>query len=228
MVPIIAVAAVFLGGCAVAKLPLAVVDSVVGSNMSGINTPERAEWSPKNFDPSPYKKISVYTEDLTKRRKWDNDERAERILEDTFSGQLLEKGYRLAARSDVSKIRKEIEFQQKGVDGVRQTEPRGLEDNEVARFGKMINVPAVLLVTIGDSVVQSSYNGSVTVYEARATVSARLINVESGERVGSSSHSTSMAVRDQEDFIPAIAKAAKVVANSIPQHGSSALNPTTK
>ena len=61
----------------------------------------------------------------------------QRLVEDEFLQVLIEKGYSLVSRSDMASVMKEQTFQRSGV----------TEDNAAA-LGKLLNVPAVLVVRI--------------------------------------------------------------------------------
>lgn len=102
-----------------------------------------------------------------------------RIMEDRFISGLLSKGYAVASRSDMDIILREIQFQRSG-----------LTDADAARIGKMLNVPAVLVVSVTN--LQKRYHGGT--YSTTASMSARLVSVETAEIlwVNSASHSPSM------------------------------------
>lgn len=200
-------------GCAVAKIPAGVVDLTLGTNLSGVNTPPSTTWkaNPKSST-SRFPKVAVYVENLS------NDERSkaganlERAVEDEFIGSLLQKGYKVASRSDVEKLMQEIAFQESG-----KTKQAGLPDNKVAQIGKMLNVPAVVIASIQEASTRNLNDGSNAYFAATGTVSARLISVEEGEQIGLSSYSSHMTVNDRNHVFPVVMAAAKVVAASIPE-----------
>ena len=64
---------------------------------------------------------------------------AQRLVEDVFLECLLAKGHSLAARSDVGSVLREKRFQESGA-----------TDELAASVGKVLNVPAVLLVRVTD------------------------------------------------------------------------------
>lgn len=97
-----------------------------------------------------------------------------RLVEDAFLLKLLEKGYTLAARSDVDKVLKEKNFQESGA-----TEAAG-------SVGKILNVPAVMLVRVTDLSVEAGRAGQPAT--GRASVGARLIDVKTGAILWSGTH----------------------------------------
>jgi hypothetical protein len=96
----------------------------------------------------------------------------QRLVEDAFVNVLMQKGYGLVSRSDLQTVAKEQRFQQSGV----------TEDNAVA-LGKMLKVPAVLVVMITDSTYETRTDPASrrSVNLAHASVGARLVDVASGE-----------------------------------------------
>ena len=95
----------------------------------------------------------------------------QRLVEDEFVQALLAKGYSVASRSDVEAIVKEQRFQRSG-----------LTEGDAAAIGKMLNVPAVLVVRVTEASAQNVMAPKTRRYvtEVRATMGARLIGVESG------------------------------------------------
>lgn len=201
-------------GCAVAKIPAGIVDLTLGTNMSGVNTPPSTTWKANpNSSTSRFPKVAVYVENLSATDKNKPAANFVRAVEDEFIGGLLQKGYKVASRSDVEKLKVEIEFQESG-----KTKQAGLSDNQVAHLGKMLNVPAVLIVSIQEASTRNQNDGSNVYFTASGTVSARLISVEEGEQIGVSSYSSYSTVNDRNQVFPTVMAAAKVVAASIPQY----------
>lgn len=89
-----------------------------------------------------------------------------RNIEDTFISGLLVKGYSIATRSDMDSITKEMKFQQSG-----------LTDSDASKLGKMLNVPAVLIISV-TNLKTRSYRGK---YSTEGSMSARLVSVEHAE-----------------------------------------------
>jgi hypothetical protein len=78
---------------------------------------------------------------------------------DLFKPELMKRGYVLVERADVQRLLKEIQFQSSGV-----TSP----DN-AAKAGKILNVPVVLTITVGQK------------GDEKIDVTAELVEVESGQ-----------------------------------------------
>ncbi len=142
---------------------------------------------PPGFRPDHYDKIAVIVEDLT-AHDHQTKQRIEEQVRGQFNQVLLSKGYRVATRSDIDAALEEIKFAS-----------TTLTENNAAVIGKMIAVPAVMIVQTTDVAVetiqdnpgpiydpkrgfttQSDRPGDIS-YQARCEVSARLINVERGE-----------------------------------------------
>lgn len=131
------------------------------------------------------------------------------LLEDQFLTALFEKGYRVADRSLVDHALDEIRFQHSG-----------LTQSDVAKLGGFLNVEAMLVVAVRDVEAQrrqvKSFDGQwKSVNDIRATVSARLISVESTEVLwtGTSTHTYSVQRATAADVVIGVARA---VARSIP------------
>lgn len=80
-------------------------------------------------------------------------------ISDMFMGELMNRGYRVIVRAEVQKILKEQQFQASGV----------TSDQDAAKAGKIMNVPAVMMINIpkyGDD---------------KMDMSAKLVEVETGE-----------------------------------------------
>jgi hypothetical protein len=132
----------------------------------------------------------------------------QRLVEDEFVQALMQKGYRLVSRSDIQALAQEQQFQRSGL----------TESNAVA-VGKLLNIPAVLVVRITDFGTDSQRdprNGGRPVTVARATIGARLVNVETGLIWWTRSHTASDAVADRGGSGEVLAAAAKNVAESFP------------
>jgi len=84
------------------------------------------------------------------------------LIEDEFIAALLDKGYQVASRSDIEYVLKELRFQRSG-----------LTDSDAAQIGKMLNVPAVLIVEIRGL--------KRTKDSVHAALGARLVSVERAE-----------------------------------------------
>ncbi len=201
-------------GCAVAKLPVGIVDLTLGTNMSGVNTPPSTTWKANSSATSNHiSKVAIYVENLSGSEKNAATANLERPVEDEFIGSLLQKGYKVAARSDADRLKVEVDFQRGG-----RTKQQGLPDNRVSEFGKMLNVPVVLIVSIREATARVQNDGSGQYFTASCTISARLVSVEQGEQLGISSYTSYTSVNDRNQVLPAVLAAAKVVAVSLPQN----------
>ncbi|MBY0277839.1 penicillin-binding protein activator LpoB [Candidatus Binatia bacterium] len=152
-------------------------------------------------------KLAVAIDDSSRRI----DGTTRRSVEDEFIRALLSKGYTVASRSDVDALLDEVKFQQRS----------GFTDRDAAKLGKALNVPAVLIVTIGDVGTTSrkvrvfGERSPQRVDFTRATVGARLVDVERAEILwtGSSNgeYATERAYQNQ-----VIGMVAKAVARAVP------------
>ncbi|MEW6259427.1 MAG: hypothetical protein AB1547_05920 [Thermodesulfobacteriota bacterium] len=91
-----------------------------------------------------------------------------RYLEDDFITALMRKGYRVASRSDLKKLKIEVNFQHSG-----------LTDFDAVQIGRMLNIPAIIVVSITsmDRIGHRTYN----IQKYFCAIGARLISVEKGE-----------------------------------------------
>ena len=132
----------------------------------------------QNFDPQAVSKLVVLVQannDYRQRQERDFD----RTIEDEFIPVLMRKGYSLASRSDVNSILKEMHFQNSG-----------MTDQDAAKLGKMLNVPAVLVVAVTEfKVEQRHFEGSQPYYVTSGALGVRLISVEKGEILWFGKHS---------------------------------------
>lgn len=185
------VAALFLAGCAVLFSPI---------------PHPRPYWhAAAGATNQDIPKIAIIVIDQS-QRLYGQNEAIPREVEDKFIEQLLGKGYRVADRSDVAQVINEIRFQHEG-----------LTEADAAKLGKMLNVPAVLVVTIEGinvSLSSTAING-LTIYNIRTSVSARLIDVESAEVLGLTSFTDTYQANDQND-LSSVVFVAEAVADVVP------------
>ncbi|MHB1308693.1 MAG: CsgG/HfaB family protein [Limisphaerales bacterium] len=173
--------------------------------------PPKANWqAAPSFSASALTKLAVIAEDKARRSQGSEDALV-RSVEDQFITKLLGKGYQISARSDVQQVLEEIRFQQSG-----------LTEAGAAKLGRMLNVSAVLIVTINSANVTSSDTGLVLngvpqkKHAATCNMSARLISVEKAEILGITSFSSSVAAASRDDASPGILFTAAVIADSVP------------
>ncbi len=134
-------------------------------------TPVRATQAP-GFNPLTLPKLAIFVSEAGRRGRGTGVSRA---IEDEFIGPLLQKGYQVVSRSDLDTLLGELRFQQ-----------RGVTEADVGKLGRMLNVPAILLVSVtgpeGYSTRQQTLDGRyINQRWARCTVGARLISVERAE-----------------------------------------------
>jgi hypothetical protein len=132
----------------------------------------------------------------------------QRLVEDEFVQALLQKGYSIASRSDVAAIVKEQGFQRNS----------GLTESDAARIGKVLNVPAVLIVRVTEASTQSEYNAAIRKQQtqARASMGARLINVETASVWWIGKHSNARLVSGRNAVNEVVAEVAKAIATAFP------------
>ncbi len=124
-------------------------------------------------------------------------------VEDELSLLLGKKGYTLVSRTELQTLVKEKQFQ-----------ASGLTEENVKVFGKLLNVPVVLVVRITDSSAQTAMrNQSMTT----AAVGARLVSVESGEVLWCKTYIDSQKTGSKLDHSEVMAKAARKVGEQFPK-----------
>ena len=155
-----------------------------------------------------YPRLAILVVDNTRRFRIGG---ALRQVEDEFMRAAIEKGYTLAARSDLNEIKKELDLQRSS-----------LTEKEVAKIGHFLNVPAVVLVSI-NHISTERYNPVIQVkgkryYAISVNISARLIGTELAEVLCISSHTGRFIVegRGREHESQALVPVAKVVASGLP------------
>jgi hypothetical protein len=178
------------------------------------------------FSPEEYQRIGVYFENSRNRLLHENDKRA---IEDEFMCVIIEKGYILAARSDMETIKKEIDVQHSS-----------LMEKTLARRGKALNVNAIFIISVTDCTqapytppppsigaalensVISSLSGEHRTSSKRTgqkllsvNISARLLSAEQAQVVLLSSF-TEKYVIDRDGIQVPLRHAASVVASGLP------------
>ena len=180
----------FIGGCVTTTAPQAKVSAV------------------QTFSPKVYDRLAVIVFDETKQVR---QKGTLRQVEDVFMQAALEKGYTLAARSDVDKLIQELRFQNSAI-----------SENHAAKIGRLLNVRAVILVSIND-ISAKEYKPLVYVkgkryYMATANISARFVEVSRGEVVWLSSHTGRSSVdgTNRNEMTRVLPLVARVVARELP------------
>lgn len=157
-----------------------------------------------DFKPELYKRLAVIVFDQTRRFR---DSGAIREVEDEFMRSVIERGYRLVARSDVNKILEELKFQRSG-----------LTEGQVAQIGKLLGVPAVIFVSINRISVERYPQRGERYYWVTASISGRLISAERGEVLWLSSYTGGRVTTDsgRDEVESVLAPVARVVASGLP------------
>jgi hypothetical protein len=167
-----------------------------------------------NFRQADLTKVAVLVEDRTRQHA---EGGALTELEDEFTRALLEKGYRLASRSEVAAVLKEQQFQGSGLtDG----------EHDAARIGNMLNVRAVLLVSVTnlsvhdesrwDPLAGDLIKGRKKVLIAEGAVSAKLLNVQNAEVLCSGRNKGSREVEDRRQVTDLLQPVAAELAMAFP------------
>ncbi len=132
-----------------------------------------------------------------------------RLVEDVFLETLVAKGHSIAARSDIVSVLREKKFQESGA-----------TDDLAKSVGKVLNVPAVLMVRITE--VSAEVVGAASV--GRAAVSARLVNVETGAILWSGTHSGKAQLASRSATGPVLVTTAAGLAEAFPGKSSVTAN----
>ena len=167
------------------------------------------------FNPRVYPRLAVFIIDNTRKFRKGG---ALRQVEDEFMRAAIEKGYILAARSDINNIKKELDLQRSR-----------LTEKEIAEIGHFLNVPAVVIASI-NNVSTERYYPTIRARGARyystsvsVNISARMISTELAEVLWLSSYTGSYVIdgrgREQESLV--LAPVAKIVASGLPDRHSS-------
>jgi len=161
--------------------------------------------SDSSFDPKALTKLAVIVVGEARGREFQTDQ--QRLVEDEFVQILLTKGYRVVSRSDVQAVMKEQRFQRSG-----------LTEDDAAALGKLLNVPAVMVVRVTEFSTEASSNPRTRARytTARASMGARLVGVETGTILWMGKHSQSGAVENRTEAPRALSRMAKTIASAFP------------
>ena len=177
------------------------------------------------FSPKDYPKIAVIMDGSGIRRSAPPPKKAavaanlpDRV-EDAFLTSLLAKGYTAPTRSDLDRVLKEQNLQRSGI-----------TEKSAARVGKILNVPAVMIVSVTEVSVEArkavpgagKKGGPGLAFEVKGAVSARLIKVETGEVLWIGSHSLTKMDRapSVSTALEAVVQTAKSIAAVFPARDS--------
>jgi hypothetical protein len=182
-----------------------------------------------SFRPRAHEKIAVLVRDNA-NLYYPREEGMRQRVEDAFEQAAARKGYRLATRSQVKAIKKEINFQS----GTPWTASGGTEP------GHLYNVSALLIASINevhkldrpsraskvpdpdrdgffgkllDNILDSAPRET---HYSEASVSADLISVREGEVLWSGSYTGAVQIHEDQPESKAIPPVSRVVARSLP------------
>lgn len=161
-----------------------------------------------HFDAKKYESLAIFVMDDTRNFRRSG---ALRQVEDEFMISTIKKGYILTTRSDIDKIKDELNLQKSD-----------LTQEEVAEIGNILNVPAIIIVSV-NQVNTERYKPiyqrkGVRYYKVSTNLSARMISTESAEVLWISSYTgvylNENNGRDKE--AETLGPVAKVVASGLP------------
>ncbi|MBO6620989.1 MAG: hypothetical protein JJ892_03850 [Balneola sp.] len=162
------------------------------------------------FKPAVYPRLAILVIDNTRRFR--SYQGALRQIEDEFMRSALNRGYTVAARSDIDEVLDELNLQRSN-----------LTEKEIAEAGLILNVPAILIVNINNASTERYYP-SISVQGARyysttVSVSARLISAELAEVMWISSYTGNYKAsnRSRENEVQALPIVARIVASGLPR-----------
>jgi hypothetical protein len=185
-------------------LPLTAMAAIAQVPGGAARKPEAS--SAADFKPAELAKLAVIaTAGAHQKGGGQHSTDAQRLVEDAFLECLLAKGHTLAARSDVDSLLREKKFQESG-----------LTEEAAAKAGKILNVPAVLLVRVTDLSSEKGTGGVVN----RVSLGARLVSVETGTILWTGNHTVSASTAGREGEVLLVTAAA--LAEAFPEKPRSA------
>jgi len=188
--------------------------------------------SAPSFNSTDLKKVAIV---WPNKQRSEQEDASQQTIEDEFTMALMEKGYSVAARSDVQAILKEQQFQRES----------GMTDADVSKIGKLLNVSAVMVVNVSDlkserakesvnlgiirfNVQQTSNGVEERKFVNYCSMGARLLGVEKGEILWFGKVTTSSVSEGQQDFSESVKKAAGAIAQAMPERKQEAKKEETK
>lgn len=189
------------------KIELVMVLSKVAERLSRA-FPDKDTAHPVVFDPKDVSKLALVMAVESRGRmgftapdsRRGNDDQ-QRMVEDKLSVQLGNKGYSLVSRTDLQSVMQEKQFQDSG-----------LTEENVSQFGKLLNVPVVLVVRITECEIESRNRGNLGV----GALGARLISVETGQVLWCRTRIESQEIGGKLDLPQVLAKASKKIGDGFP------------
>jgi curli biogenesis system outer membrane secretion channel CsgG len=172
--------------------------------VKGAKAPET--FSDDNFRPEELAKLAVLAATDVRGQQIQSDR--QRLVEDIFVQALLARGHVVVARSDIRSVLTE-----------QQLAKSGLTDDNAVAVGKLMNVPAVLVVQITECALETQRDPKTRSQTqiAQATVGARLINVETGGIWWQGTHSLSDTVTVKSELVLVLAQLTERLARAFPQ-----------
>lgn len=160
----------------------------------------------RDFRPQQLAKLAVIAS--TDARDLETQSARQRLVEDIFVETLLDRGHVVVARSDIRSVLREQRFAESG-----------LTDDHVVALGKLLNVPAVLVVRITEYALEANFDHKRNnrTQTARATVGVRLISVKTGAIWWQGTHSLSDTVKLQSEQLLVLAQVAERLARAFPE-----------
>lgn len=192
---------------------LAVIASCGGHVVAQTRKPAKGKApetsSDASFQPDDLAKLAVIA--YTEERRGQSQSDQQRLVEDIFVQTLLDRGHLVVARSDLKSVLTEQEL-----------ENSGLTDSNAVALGKLLNVPAVLVIRITEYALetQRASSNNTRVQTARATVGARLISVDTGGIWWQGTHSLSDTVQVKGELVQVLAQVAERLARAFPAKSS--------
>ena len=168
-----------------------------------------------SFDPAALDRVAVVPRGAGRERYGGGESGLDQLLEDAFVPALMRSGYAVASRSDVQRVLEELQFQHTS----------GLTDSDAAKMGRLLNVGAVILVSVPDVTTEQSQGrsfwarltggGTSSREVTRVTVSARMVSIERAEFlwVATATHAFPGGAARAGEFVATLARA---VAEEVP------------
>jgi len=192
---------------------------------SGVSQPPYTPAGQQNFrnidGTSPYRSGNNGQQSEASVRLSDQDSLA-LVIEDVFIRFLIGKGYSYASRKEVREIVNEQSFQHSG-----------LTDSDAVRMGKLLNVPAVLMITVSNLGEVNTFDGNLLTLPfqlagallmpsrgasclMRCSITARLIATQTGEVLWLASLNNFVLKQNNNDITPVLQRSTEMIAKSFP------------
>jgi hypothetical protein len=174
----------------------------------GVVVAPRVTIAPSFRSGAAFERVAVYVENNSNRQISPG---VFRTIEEEFLRALVEKGYVIASRSDQTRVQGEINFQSS----------RASEPEKLAQMGRMLNVSAILLVSVNDMDTQQYSPAFQTngrqYFHTHVDISSRLLSASQAEVLLLSSYQQTYPVSGYNSGSEALPWVARVVASGIPR-----------